>query len=198
MTGTISPRAIGRRSDANDAPKAACLRRIPDKTIYTASPEQGTRRQRFRDNQFGRCGLNKLIIRRMSVNIPAKNKMPMTTKIAQPWRSLPTIRPNTFGERPADREDQDHLDEIGQGVWILVRMRRIGVPISRGFSTSSTGSAAATASAPARGLVLRSARGFIEAMGGRITAANRTGRKGAVFTITLPVAATATPPGTLP
>ena len=66
MTGTISPRAIGRRSDANDAPKAACLRGIPDKTIYTASPEQGTRRKRFRDNQFGRCGLNKLIIRRMS------------------------------------------------------------------------------------------------------------------------------------
>ena len=72
MTGKISPRAIGRRSDANDAPKAACLRGIPDKTIYTASPEQGTRRKRFRDNQFGRCGLNKLIIRRMSVKIGAK------------------------------------------------------------------------------------------------------------------------------
>ena len=66
MTGKISPGVIGRRSDANDAPKAACLRGIPDKTIYTASPEQGTRRKRFRDNQFGRCGLNKLIIRRMS------------------------------------------------------------------------------------------------------------------------------------
>jgi two-component system sensor histidine kinase KdpD len=48
------------------------------------------------------------------------------------------------------------------------------------------------------GLGLAICRGFIEAMGGRITAANRTGRKGAVFTITLPAAATATPPGTLP
>jgi two-component system sensor histidine kinase KdpD len=48
------------------------------------------------------------------------------------------------------------------------------------------------------GLGLAICRGFIEAMGGRITAANRTGRKWAVFTITLPVSATATPPGTLP
>jgi two-component system sensor histidine kinase KdpD len=48
------------------------------------------------------------------------------------------------------------------------------------------------------GLGLAIGRGFIEAMGGRITAANRTGRKGAVFTITLPAAAKATPPGTLP
>jgi two-component system sensor histidine kinase KdpD len=48
------------------------------------------------------------------------------------------------------------------------------------------------------GLGLAICRGFIEAMGGTITAANRTGRKGAVFTITLPAAATATPPGTLP
>jgi two-component system sensor histidine kinase KdpD len=48
------------------------------------------------------------------------------------------------------------------------------------------------------GLGLAICRGFIEATGGRITAANRTGRKGAVFTITLPAAATATPPGTLP
>jgi two-component system sensor histidine kinase KdpD len=48
------------------------------------------------------------------------------------------------------------------------------------------------------GLGLAICRGFIEAMGGRITAANRTGRRGAVFTITLPAAATATPPGPLP
>ena len=32
-----------------------------------APPEEGARRKRFRDNQFGRCGLDKLIIRRMSV-----------------------------------------------------------------------------------------------------------------------------------
>jgi two-component system sensor histidine kinase KdpD len=30
-------------------------------------------------------------------------------------------------------------------------------------------------------------RGFVEAMHGTITAANRTDRKGAVFTITLPI-----------
>ena len=36
------------------------------------------------------------------------------------------------------------------------------------------------------GLGLAICRGFVEAMGGRITAANRTDRKGAVFTITLP------------
>ena len=48
------------------------------------------------------------------------------------------------------------------------------------------------------GLGLAICRGFVEAMGGTITAANRTDRNGAVFTITLPAAATATPPGTLP
>jgi two-component system sensor histidine kinase KdpD len=48
------------------------------------------------------------------------------------------------------------------------------------------------------GLGLAICRGFIDAMGGTITAANRAARKGAVFTITLPAAATATPPGTLP
>jgi signal transduction histidine kinase len=35
-------------------------------------------------------------------------------------------------------------------------------------------------------------RGFVEAMGGTIVAANRTDRKGAVFTIELPLSAEAT------
>ncbi|HEX4259971.1 MAG TPA: ATP-binding protein, partial [Acetobacteraceae bacterium] len=39
------------------------------------------------------------------------------------------------------------------------------------------------------GLGLAICRGFVEAMGGTITAANRTDRSGAVFTITLPVPA---------
>ena len=39
------------------------------------------------------------------------------------------------------------------------------------------------------GLGLAIARGFVEAMGGTITAANRTDRSGAVFTLTLPVPA---------
>jgi two-component system sensor histidine kinase KdpD len=37
------------------------------------------------------------------------------------------------------------------------------------------------------GLGLAICRGFVEAMGGTIAAANRTGGRGAVFTITLPV-----------
>jgi len=44
------------------------------------------------------------------------------------------------------------------------------------------------------GLGLSICRGFIEAMGGTITAANRTDRPGAVFTITLPVPANADRP----
>ena len=39
------------------------------------------------------------------------------------------------------------------------------------------------------GLGLAICRGFVEAMGGRITAANRTDRSGAVFTVALPVPA---------
>jgi two-component system, OmpR family, sensor histidine kinase KdpD len=48
------------------------------------------------------------------------------------------------------------------------------------------------------GLGLAICRGFIEAMGGSITAANRAGRNGAVFTITLPTAGTAQLSGPLP
>ena len=48
------------------------------------------------------------------------------------------------------------------------------------------------------GLGLAICRGFVEAMGGRLTAANRAARKGAVFTITLPASGAAAPPGTLP
>jgi two-component system, OmpR family, sensor histidine kinase KdpD len=48
------------------------------------------------------------------------------------------------------------------------------------------------------GLGLAICRGFVESMGGRITAANRAGRNGAVFTITLPMAGTAPLPGPLP
>jgi two-component system, OmpR family, sensor histidine kinase KdpD len=45
------------------------------------------------------------------------------------------------------------------------------------------------------GLGLAICRGFIEAMGGRITAGNRADRSGAVFTITLPIPAGSPPPG---
>jgi two-component system sensor histidine kinase KdpD len=42
------------------------------------------------------------------------------------------------------------------------------------------------------GLGLAICRGFVEAMGGAITAANRRDRTGAIFTISLPVSADAT------
>ncbi len=45
------------------------------------------------------------------------------------------------------------------------------------------------------GLGLAISRGFVEAMHGTITAANRTDRTGAVFTIRLPVPADASPTG---
>jgi two-component system sensor histidine kinase KdpD len=48
------------------------------------------------------------------------------------------------------------------------------------------------------GLGLAICRGFVEAIGGRLTVANRAGRKGAVFTITLPASSVAPPPATLP
>ncbi|MGH6851302.1 MAG: sensor histidine kinase, partial [Methylocella sp.] len=48
------------------------------------------------------------------------------------------------------------------------------------------------------GLGLAICRGFVEAMGGRLTVANQAARKGAVFTITLPASGTPLPPGTLP
>lgn len=47
------------------------------------------------------------------------------------------------------------------------------------------------------GLGLAICRGFVEAMGGRLTVANRAARKGAVLTITLPASGTAPLPGTL-
>ncbi len=43
------------------------------------------------------------------------------------------------------------------------------------------------------GLGLAIARGFVEAMGGTVTAANRPDRTGAVFTVTLPVPARTVP-----
>jgi two-component system sensor histidine kinase KdpD len=43
------------------------------------------------------------------------------------------------------------------------------------------------------GLGLAISRGFVEAMGGTVTAGNRRDRLGAVFTVTLPVPARTTP-----
>jgi two-component system sensor histidine kinase KdpD len=51
---------------------------------------------------------------------------------------------------------------------------------------------AADSRAPGTGLGLAISRGFIEALGGRIEAANRKDRSGAVFTITLPLPTAAT------
>ena len=54
-------------------------------------------------------------------------------------------------------------------------------------STSSTASGGTDHRRAGTGLGLSICRGFIEAMGGTITAANRTDRSGAVFTVALPV-----------
>lgn len=45
------------------------------------------------------------------------------------------------------------------------------------------------------GLGLAICRGYVEAMGGHITAGNRTDRSGAVFTVTLPIPAGSAAPG---
>ena len=59
-------------------------------------------------------------------------------------------------------------------------------PISTEFSTSFTASGTSDSQRAGTGLGLSICRGFVEAMGGTITAANRTDRQGAVFTIKLP------------
>ncbi|HEY6334722.1 MAG TPA: ATP-binding protein, partial [Alphaproteobacteria bacterium] len=46
---------------------------------------------------------------------------------------------------------------------------------------------------PGTGLGLAICRGFVEGLGGTVTAANRTDRSGAVFTMSLPLAVPATP-----
>ena len=51
-----------------------------------------------------------------------------------------------------------------------------------------------TGGARAPGLGLAICRGFVEAMGGTITAGNRTDGPGAVFTLTLPVPGQTRPP----
>ncbi len=58
--------------------------------------------------------------------------------------------------------------------------------IWNGFSTRSTGVRKRDQVRAGTGLGLSICRGFIEAMGGTITAANRTDRSGAVFTIKMP------------
>ena len=63
--------------------------------------------------------------------------------------------------------------------------------ISSMSSRSSIASRRSTGSAPAQASGWRSGRGFVEAQGGRIDAANRTDRSGAVFTIRVPVPAEA-------
>ena len=68
--------------------------------------------------------------------------------------------------------------------------------ISSGSSTSSIASAAGDRQRAGTGLGLAICRGFVEAMGGTISAANRDDRSGAVFTITVAAAcAGRRPPG---
>ncbi len=59
---------------------------------------------------------------------------------------------------------------------------------ANGCSTNSTGCRLRTGKRAGTGLGLAICRGFMEAMGGTITAANRTDGRGAVFTLTVPLA----------
>ena len=59
--------------------------------------------------------------------------------------------------------------------------------MSTGSSKNSIGPAVAIAGGPGTGLGLAICRGFVEAMDGTISAANRPDRRGAMFVITLPV-----------
>ena len=70
-----------------------------------------------------------------------------------------------------------------------MRARESGRATWNGFSTSSIGCTRSDSRRAGTGLGLAICRGFVEAMGGTITAANRADRSGAVFTISFPVAA---------
>ena len=74
----------------------------------------------------------------------------------------------------------------GSGCRCWTKGRASRPTISSASSTSSTVRRRPTAAAPAPGSASRSAAASCEAMGGTITAANRTDRPGAVFTIDLP------------
>ncbi len=51
----------------------------------------------------------------------------ITASTAQPWRWSPTMPAEHVGQRRADREDQHHLDEVGERVGVFERMGRVGV-----------------------------------------------------------------------
>jgi hypothetical protein len=51
----------------------------------------------------------------------------MAARIAQPWRSSPTMRPKTLVSAAADREDREHLDEVGERRRVLEGMGGVGV-----------------------------------------------------------------------
>ena len=69
------------------------------------------------------------------------------------------------------------------------KARAFRPPISSASSTSSIACRRADRRRAGTGLGLAICRGFVEAMGGTIVAGNRHDRRGAVFTITLPVPA---------
>ena len=56
--------------------------------------------------------------------MPARNRISIAARIAQPWRVLPTALPKHQVSPDADREDREHLDEVGQRVRVFERMRR--------------------------------------------------------------------------
>ena len=55
------------------------------------------------------------------------NSTPITARIAQPWRWLPTMRPNTLVSEAPIAKIRDDLQEVRQRGRVLERMRGIGV-----------------------------------------------------------------------
>ena len=58
---------------------------------------------------------------------PAMNSTPMTARIAQPWRWLPTMRPNTLVSEAPIAKIESICDEVRERGRVLERMRGIGV-----------------------------------------------------------------------
>jgi len=94
----------------------------------------------------------------------AKYSPPETTVLIQSWQEDDVVKLQVI-----DQGSGIPADDIGQ---IFEKFHRV----AKGDQVRA-----------GTGLGLAISRGFVEAMGGTITAANRSDRRGAVFTITLPV-----------
>ena len=61
------------------------------------------------------------------ITSPTTIRNHITANRTQPWRTLPTILPNVKTWRPADPQDGEHLDEVGDRRGVLERVRRVHI-----------------------------------------------------------------------